>query len=76
MSSDRQNFFGLADDKLYYDEKRKRFVNTANAPGYVHRQYYQGHFKDVSFKFKVSDDLRITLAFDTKFFFTLYIATP
>ncbi len=48
MSSDRQNFFGLADDKLYYDEKRKRFVNTANAPGYVHRQYYQGHFKDVS----------------------------
>ena len=47
MSSDRQNFFGLAEDKLYYDEKRKRFVNTASAPGFVHRQYYQGHFKEV-----------------------------
>ena len=47
MSSDRNNFFGFAEDKLYYDEKRKRFVNTANASGYMHRQYYQNHFKDV-----------------------------
>ena len=49
MSSDRVSFFGFADDKLYYDEKRKRFVNTANASGFVHRQYYQNHFKDVSY---------------------------
>ena len=48
MASDRTNFFGLADDKLYYDEKRKRFVNTAGAPDHIHRQYYQGHFKEVS----------------------------
>ena len=45
MASDRITFFGLADDKLYYDEKKKRFVNTANAPGFTHMQYYQGHFK-------------------------------
>ena len=45
MSSDRINFFGLAEDKLYYDEKRKRFVNTANAPGFAHRQYAANHFK-------------------------------
>ena len=48
MSSDRNSFFGFAEDKLYYDEKRKRFVNTANQSGYQHRQYYQNHFKDVS----------------------------
>ena len=35
----------MAEDKLYYDEKKKRFVNTANAPGISHRQYYGGHFK-------------------------------
>ena len=48
MASERSDFFGLAEDKLYYDEKRKRFVNTSQAPNFVHRQYYQGHFKDVS----------------------------
>ena len=45
MADDRINFFGLAEDKLYYDEKKKRFVNTANAPGFVHRQYASNHFK-------------------------------
>ena len=48
MSSDRHSFFSLSDDKLYYDEKRKRFVNTDNAPSFTHRQHYQSHFKDVS----------------------------
>ena len=48
MSSDRVQFFGLSQDKLYYDEKRKRFVNSNNAPSFAHRNYYQGHFKDVS----------------------------
>ena len=48
MSSDRVNFFGFSEDKLYYDEKRKRFVNTANSSGLMHRQYYMNHFKDVS----------------------------
>ena len=48
MSSDRINFFGLAEDKLIYDEKKKRFVSTGNTPAHIHRQYYQSHFKDVS----------------------------
>ena len=48
MSSERLNFFSFSDDKLYYDEKRKRFVNSADQFGFTHRQYYQNHFKDVS----------------------------
>ena len=48
MSSDRHSFFSLSEDKLYYDEKRKRFVNSDNAPSFAHRQQYQSHFKDVS----------------------------
>ena len=48
MTSERTTFFGIAEDKLYYDEKRKRFVNSADAPGFTHRNYYQGHFKHVS----------------------------
>ena len=44
----RHSFMKLADDKLYYDEKRKRFVNTADIPGHAHRAYYNGHFKHVS----------------------------
>ena len=42
------NFFGLSEDKLYYDERKKRFVNTKDAPGYVERAYKNSHFKDVS----------------------------
>lgn len=41
------NFFGMADDKLYYDEAKKRFVNTKNAPAHVERAYKNSHFKDV-----------------------------
>ena len=48
MSSDRINFFGLAEDKLYYDERKKRFVNTANVPSYIERAYKNAHFKEVS----------------------------
>ena len=42
------NFFGLSEDKLYYDERKKRFVSTKDAPGYVERAYKNSHFKDVS----------------------------
>jgi len=42
------NFFGLSEDKLYYDERKKRFINTKDAPGYVERAYKNSHFKDVS----------------------------
>lgn len=44
----RHTYMKLAEDKLYYDEKRKRFVNTANIPGHAHRAYYNNHFKHVS----------------------------
>lgn len=48
MVDGRMNFFGMADDKLYYDEAKKRFVNTKNAPAHVERAYKNSHFKDVS----------------------------
>ena len=46
----RHTFMKVADDKLYYDEKRKRFVSTADMPGHTFRSYYQGHFKVVSIR--------------------------
>ena len=48
MADTRMNFFGLSEDKLYYDERKKRFVNTKDAPGHVERAYKNSHFKDVS----------------------------
>ncbi len=48
MADNRMNFFGLSEDKLYYDERKKRFVSTKDAPGYVERAYKNSHFKDVS----------------------------
>ncbi len=41
------NFFGLAEDKLYYDEARKRFVSTKDAPMHIERAIKNSHFKDV-----------------------------
>lgn len=41
-------FFGLSEDKLYYDESKKRFVSTKDAPAYIERSFKNGHFKDVS----------------------------
>lgn len=49
MADTRNNFFGFAEDKLYYDEAKKRFVNTKNAPAYVERAYKNASFKDVSY---------------------------
>ena len=48
MTSERSNFFGLSEDKLYYDEKKKRFVNTNSVPLYIERAYKNSHFKEVS----------------------------
>jgi hypothetical protein len=48
MSEGRMRFFGLAEDKLYYDESKKRFVSTKDAPAYIERSFKNGHFKDVS----------------------------
>lgn len=41
------NFFGLAEDKLYYDEARKRFVSTKDAPMHIERAIKNSHFKEV-----------------------------
>ena len=48
MVEGRMNFFGLSEDKLYYDERKKRFVNTKDAPANVERSYKNSHFKDVN----------------------------
>ena len=48
MSEGRMRFFGLSEDKLYYDESKKRFVSTKDAPAYIERGFKNGHFKDVS----------------------------
>ena len=47
-ANERVNFFGINDDKLIYDERKKRFVHTADMPGYMARQYRNNHFKSVS----------------------------
>ena len=43
--SERINFFGIADDKLIYDERKKRFVHTADLPAGLARQYSTQQFK-------------------------------
>ena len=42
--NDRVNFFSF-DDKLIYDERKKRFVHTADLPRSVARQYRNSTFK-------------------------------
>ena len=48
MTSEHIKFFGLSEDKMYYDEKKKRFVNTNDVPLYIERAYKNSHFKEVS----------------------------
>ena len=44
-SGERINFFGIADDKLIYDERKKRFVHTTDLPEMMSREYLYGGFK-------------------------------
>ena len=44
-SGERLNFFGIADDKLIYDERKKRFVHTTDLPESMQREYLYGGFK-------------------------------
>ena len=44
-SGERINFFGIADDKLIYDERKKRFVHTTDLPEFMVREYMNGSFK-------------------------------
>ena len=48
MTTDQVNFFGLAEEELWYDERKKRFVSSKNAPEFVTRNFRHGHFKEVS----------------------------
>ena len=59
MADTRMNFFGLSEDKLYYDERKKRFVNTKDAPGHVERSYKNSHFKDVSLALRLLTPLNM-----------------
>ncbi|CDW81323.1 UNKNOWN [Stylonychia lemnae] len=42
----RINFFNLSDDKLVYDERKKRFVFLQDAPAVVTRNYQNSQFKE------------------------------
>ena len=46
--SERVKFFNLSDDKLYYDERKKRFVFLEDAPEFVYKEVNNSHFKDVN----------------------------
>ena len=48
---ERIDFFGFQDDKVIYDERKKRFVHTKDMPGHLARQYYSSSFKTVSLAF-------------------------
>ena len=43
---ERIRFFGLADDKLYYDERKRRFVHLEDAPAIAEKAYKNTHFKE------------------------------
>ena len=46
MQGERNDFFGgLNEDRLIYDERKKRFMHTAQLPGHLQRQYQANHFK-------------------------------
>ena len=43
--AERGGFFNLSDNKLYYDERKKRFVFLENAPIMAEKAYKNVHFK-------------------------------
>lgn len=45
---EKVDFFSIWDDKVIYDERKKRFVHTKDMPGILGRQYTAGAFKNVS----------------------------
>lgn len=45
--AENSKFFNLGDDKLVYDERKKRFVFLEDAPMYVDRAYRASMFKEV-----------------------------
>lgn len=45
--SEKNKFFGISDNKLYYDERKKRFVFLDDAPIIAERAYNKNFFKTV-----------------------------
>ena len=44
--TERIKFFGISDEKLYYDERKKRFVYLEDAPAIVEKAFKNSHFKE------------------------------
>ena len=44
--STKTTFFGLAQDKIYYDERKKRFFSSKDAPDSLMRSYTTSYFKE------------------------------
>ena len=44
--TERVKFFGLSDEKLYYDDRKKRFVYLEDAPAIAEKAYKNSHFKE------------------------------
>lgn len=45
--TERSRFFGISDEKLYYDERKKRFVFLEDAPLYAEKAFNKNFFKFV-----------------------------
>ena len=58
-AQENSNFFGFQDDKLIYDERKKRFVHTSDMPAMLSRQYQSSQFKSVSCALKFLPSLII-----------------
>lgn len=52
--SGRIRYFGLSDDKLLYDERKKRFVYLEDAPAIVEKNFKNSHFKEVLINYYMS----------------------
>ena len=48
MTSEKgaNSFFGVAQEKVYYDERKKRFFSSKDAPAQMMRSANSGFFKD------------------------------
>ncbi len=44
--TERIRFFGISDEKLFYDERKKRFVYLEDAPAIAEKTYKNQHFKE------------------------------
>jgi hypothetical protein len=48
--TERIRFFGLSDNKVFYDERKKRFVFLEDAPGFAEKSFKNNYFKTVIYK--------------------------